>query len=308
MEPAASTLGFAPSAAADVYKAVVDLVAEASRDDSGRPIDLAQYLTNPGAYDPRSEIAQTVQRQTVSREAVLDAIRPGTRRAVGDPVSLLRSGQTPPRAPCGHRLIEKMRDALMGDDETDNALGLRDLWLHIWPQARTGFPELDRGHAVTAIDISPGALEVCRRQGMGSAVRGTVDEHAATGERYDSFLLLGANHGLLESRERAPEFLRALAAMAAPGAIIVGQGRNPTDSDDALHLPYNERNLRAGRIAGQRTMRVRYRDVATPWFHYLSLAPRELAELANGTGWELADITYLENSTDVYLATLQQRK
>ncbi|MGV9386498.1 dsDNA nuclease domain-containing protein [Nonomuraea sp. NPDC003707] len=141
VEPAAGTLGFATSAAADVYKAVVDLVAEASRDDSGRPVDLAHYLTSPGAYDPRSEIAQTVQRRTVSRDAILDAIRLGTRRAVGDPVSLLRSGQMPPRAPGGHRLIEKMRDALMGDDERDNALGLRDLWLHIWPQARTGFPE-----------------------------------------------------------------------------------------------------------------------------------------------------------------------
>ncbi|MEV0146764.1 MULTISPECIES: methyltransferase domain-containing protein [unclassified Nonomuraea] len=165
---------------------------------------------------------------------------------------------------------------------------------------------LDRGHAVTAIDISPGALDVCRRQGIRSAVLGTVDEHAATGARYDSFLLLGANLGLLESRERAPQFLRALAAMAAPGAVIVGQGNNRTDSDDPLQLPYNERNLRAGRIAGQRTMRIRYRDVATPWFHYLCLAPRELAELASGTGWELTDATYDENSTADYIATLRR--
>ncbi|MEQ4722952.1 methyltransferase domain-containing protein [Nonomuraea sp. B19D2] len=164
-----------------------------------------------------------------------------------------------------------------------------------------------RGHDVTALDVSPGALEVCRWQGVQSVVLGTVEEHARAGERYDSFLLLGANLGLLESRERAPEFLRALAAMATPGAIIVGQGRNLTDSTDPLHLPYNERNLRVGRIAGQRTMRVRYHDVATSWFHYLNLAPRELAELANGTGWELADITYFENSTAHYLATLQRK-
>lgn len=167
---------------------------------------------------------------------------------------------------------------------------------------------LDRGHAVTAIDISPGALEVCRRQGVRSTFHGTVHDHAATGERYDSFLLLGANLGLLESRERAPQFLRALGAMAAPGAVIVGQGRNLTDSTDPLHLRYNERNLRAGRIAGQRTMRVRYRDVATPWFNYLSLAPGELAELADGTGWEVAEVRYFENSTAHYLATLRQRK
>ncbi|SNR58975.1 methyltransferase domain-containing protein [Actinomadura mexicana] len=166
---------------------------------------------------------------------------------------------------------------------------------------------LDRGHEVTALDVSPGALEVCRRQGIRSAVLGTVDEHAAAGRRYDSFLLLGANLGLLGSREQAPGFLRALAAMAAPGAVIVGHGRNLTDSDDPMHLSYNRRNLRAGRIAGQRTLRIRYRDVATPWFPYLNLAPRELAELTTGTGWELTDITHFESSPSGYTATLHHQ-
>ncbi|GAA4636999.1 hypothetical protein GCM10023196_089080 [Actinoallomurus vinaceus] len=166
---------------------------------------------------------------------------------------------------------------------------------------------LDRGHDVTAIDISPGALDVCRQQGIRSVLRTTVDEHAATGVRYDGFLLLGANLGLLESRERGPRFLRALAAMAAPGAVIVGHGNNATDSSDPLQLPYNERSLRAGRIAGQRTLRIRYRDVATPWFHYLCLAPRELAELTTGTGWELADTTYFKDSTTAYIATLRRK-
>ncbi|MEU4424801.1 hypothetical protein AB0F81_29625 [Actinoplanes sp. NPDC024001] len=52
VEPAADKLGFARSAAADVYKEVVDLVAEASRDDSGRVADLAQYLTDSRRLRP----------------------------------------------------------------------------------------------------------------------------------------------------------------------------------------------------------------------------------------------------------------
>ncbi|MEV0735771.1 methyltransferase domain-containing protein [Streptomyces sp. NPDC050549] len=162
---------------------------------------------------------------------------------------------------------------------------------------------MERGHDVTALDVSAGALEVCRRQGVRSLVHGTVDEHAGSGARYDSFLLLGANLGLLESRERAPRFLRALAAMAAPGAVVIGQGHNMTDSGDPQQLSYNRRNLRAGRIAGQRTLRIRYRDVTTPWFDYLCLAPRELAELAAGTGWQLTDTAPSDKATD-YIATL----
>jgi 2-polyprenyl-3-methyl-5-hydroxy-6-metoxy-1,4-benzoquinol methylase len=166
----------------------------------------------------------------------------------------------------------------------------------------------DRGHAVTAIDISAGAVDVCRQQGIRSVVQGTVEEHAATGgARYDSFLLLGGNLGLLDSCERAPEFLRALAAMAAPGAVIVGQGNNRTDSKDPEHLAYNGRNLRAGRIAGHRTLRIRYQDLATPWFHYLCLAPRELSQLASGTGWELTDVVNSKTST-AYVATLHLKK
>ncbi|WP_406461552.1 methyltransferase domain-containing protein [Streptomyces sp. NBC_01622] len=162
---------------------------------------------------------------------------------------------------------------------------------------------MERGHDVTALDVSAGAVEVCRRQGVQSLVHGTVDEHAGSGARYDTFLLLGANLGLLENRERAPRFLRALAAMAAPGAVVIGQGHNMTDSQDPRQLLYNRRNLRAGRIAGQRTLRIRYGDVTTPWFDYLCLAPRELAELANGTGWQLTDTAPSDTVTD-YIATL----
>ncbi|WP_329347346.1 methyltransferase domain-containing protein [Streptomyces sp. NBC_01261] len=162
---------------------------------------------------------------------------------------------------------------------------------------------LDRGHDVTALDVSPGALEVCRQRGVQSLAHGTVDEHSGSGARYDNFLLLGANLGLLESRERAPWFLRVLAAMAAPGAVIIGQGHNITDSQAPQHLPYNQRNLRAGRIAGQRTLRIRYRDVTTSWFHYLCLAPHELAVLAAGTGWRLTDTAPSDTATS-YIATL----
>lgn len=141
VEPTMARLGFSKAIAPTAYKAIIEIIAEASRDRSGRPPDLARYLTEPGAYEPTSELAQTVERRTVSREAVLDAIRHGANRTSGGAVSLLRSGQAPPRAAGGHRLTEKMSLALIDEAEQENALRLRDLWLHVWPQARTGFPE-----------------------------------------------------------------------------------------------------------------------------------------------------------------------
>src|SRR5918997_2169035 len=89
---------------------------------------------------------------------------------------------------------------------------------------RTAVELQRRGVAVTGLDTSAGAIEVARKRGLRDTVRTTVDEYARASARYDTFLLLGNNLGLLESRERAPAFLAAAAALANPGARIVAHG------------------------------------------------------------------------------------
>ena len=41
---------------------------------------------------------------------------------------------------------------------------------------------------------------------------------------------------------------------------------------------------------GQLRIRVRYGYYTTPWFDYLLESPKELAELAEGTDWELTRV------------------
>src|SRR4051794_39400060 len=86
---------------------------------------------------------------------------------------------------------------------------------------RTAIELQRRGTPVTGLDTSVGALEVARRRGLRDTVLTTVDAYAAGPVRYDTFLLLGNNLGLIESRERAPAFLAALATLARPGARII---------------------------------------------------------------------------------------
>jgi SAM-dependent methyltransferase len=160
----------------------------------------------------------------------------------------------------------------------------------------------ERGAPVTALDISPGAIEVCRIRGVRDLVHAGVEEHAAAGRRYDTFLLLGNNLGLLEGRERAPAFLAALARMASPGAQIIAQGTDPYGTTDPVQTTYHEHNRRRGRFGGQLCLRLRYRELATPWFDYLVCSPDELAELVAGTAWRLTDIDNAD--APYYLATL----
>jgi SAM-dependent methyltransferase len=163
----------------------------------------------------------------------------------------------------------------------------------------------ERGLEATALDISPGAVAVSRQRGVRDAVLATVDDHAASGARYDTLLLMGENLGLMQNAERAPGFLAALAALARPGARIIGHGANPYRTDDPVHVGYQQHNAERGRMAGQMTIRVRHRDLATPWFDYLLCAPGELDTLLAPTQWKLAETTDADPVN--YLAVLTRR-
>lgn len=163
----------------------------------------------------------------------------------------------------------------------------------------------DKGLAVTGLDTSRGAIDVATHLGVRDVVRSTVDEHARSGERYDSFVLFGNNAGLLEGRERAPRFLAALAALARPGATAYVQGTDPYHTTDEVHLAYQERNRTLGRMGGQLRLRIRYRELSTDWFDYLLCSPAELAELVAGTPWRLSDVD--SGESPVFLGTLRLR-
>lgn len=146
----------------------------------------------------------------------------------------------------------------------------------------------ERGLEVVALDISPLAGEVCRRRGVRQVFTGTVMDLAAAGDGpFDSFLFMGNNLGLLGGAEQAPRLLAALAALAAPGAALLGGGMDPYRTENELHLAYHARNRALGRMGGQVRMRSRHRDLATDWFDYLFATLDELRSLLEGTPWRL---------------------
>jgi len=189
--------------------------------------------------------------------------------------------------PYDHRAIERVRGRVL-----DVGVGA----------GRVALILRERGVAVTGLDISLGAIEVCRARGLQDLVHASVDEHAKAGHRYDTFLLLGNNIGLLEGRERATAFLTALAEMASPGAQIIAQGTNPYGTTDPVQVTYHRSNRERGRFGGQLRLRLRYRELATDWFDYLVCSPEELAELVADTPWLLTDID--DTDAPYYLATL----
>jgi SAM-dependent methyltransferase len=78
-----------------------------------------------------------------------------------------------------------------------------------------------KGHRVTAIDISPLAVRVCRMRGVRDARVLPIKHVAELKGRYDTVVMYGNNFGLFGGVHAGRQRLRALARVTVPGARIV---------------------------------------------------------------------------------------
>jgi SAM-dependent methyltransferase len=161
-----------------------------------------------------------------------------------------------------------------------------------------------RGHQVVGIDVSPGALEVARERGVEDARLVPFERVGAELGPIDTVVMYGNNFGLFGTGERGPRLLRRLHRVTRPGARIVAGSNDPTQTEEPAHHAYQRRNRERGRLPGHLRLRVRHGDLATPWFDYLLVSPKELSELAGRTGWHVARLVQDEGSS-YYVAVLQ---
>jgi SAM-dependent methyltransferase len=147
-----------------------------------------------------------------------------------------------------------------------------------------------RGFDVTAIDNSPGAIEVCKLRGLKNAIVrpiANVDEFETTS--FDTILMLGNNFGLFGDEKNAKLILRKLSRITSSEAQIIAGTRNPYKTDNPEHLDYHEYNRQRGRMPGQVKMRVRYGKTIGEWFDYLFVSPEEMEEIVTDTAWHIKE-------------------
>ena len=145
-----------------------------------------------------------------------------------------------------------------------------------------------RGHKVTGIDNSPLAVETCRLRGVKDARLLSLEQAGRLKPRlYDSIVMMGHNFGLFGGMRQGRRCLKQLSAVTTPQARIFAQTFDPYRTDNPLHLSYQRRNRKSGRLGGQIRLRTRYKDLISPWFDYLFAPVHEMKKLLSGTGWEL---------------------
>ncbi len=161
-----------------------------------------------------------------------------------------------------------------------------------------------RGFDVVAIEISPGAVEVCRRRGVRDIRLMPLAAVDASLGVFDTVLMMCGNFGLVGTAEDAVRVLRTLRDITTPSARIVLDSIDPHYDNDSAELAYQERNRERGRFPGQVTMRLRYRESATPWYELLNLSAQELDGLVEEAEWRLAHV--VEAEPPEYYAVLEK--
>lgn len=162
-----------------------------------------------------------------------------------------------------------------------------------------------RGHQVLVIDNSPLAIRTMRLRGVRRAKLVPITQLSQRLGQFDTVVMLGNNFGLFGNAQRAKRLLARFARMTSNSARIVAEVLDPYDTKRPEHLRYHRLNRARGRMAGQTRIRVRYLDLATPWFDYLFVSRRELRQILRGTQWRLEATI---DSSPTYIAVLTKAR
>jgi cyclopropane fatty-acyl-phospholipid synthase-like methyltransferase len=163
-----------------------------------------------------------------------------------------------------------------------------------------------KGLAVTGIDVSPLAVKVCRMRGVADARVMSITDISTRLGRFDTVVMLANNFGLFGNRRRARWLLKKLHAISTDDAVILTESTDPYANDSPVHRRYRSRNRERGRMPGQIRLRLRYRQYKTPWFDFLLVSKREMAEIVDGTGWRVE--RFIDSGEPIYIGLLKKER
>lgn len=161
-----------------------------------------------------------------------------------------------------------------------------------------------QGHGVTSIDISPLAIEVCRKRGVKDAKILSIDEvDCFNPHTFDSVILYGSNFGLFGSFDKAKDLLKKLDTITTEDSLIIAESCDPYQVKTRSYLSYYQRNRDLGKMPGQFRMRMRLEDYVGDWFDYLYASKAEMETILKDTAWKVK--TYFD-SEYTYIAILEK--
>jgi SAM-dependent methyltransferase len=163
-----------------------------------------------------------------------------------------------------------------------------------------------RGHDVTAIDISPGCARLLSARGVRHVSCIDVVDLDPDCEPFDTILFAMQSIGIVGTVSALEDLLRSLRAFIRPGGQILLDSSPPVDVPDSvsegqvLLVPRGEIGAHVGEVEVAFT----YRNLRGRPFGWLYIAGPALDAVARRAGWTCEIVDRL-SSSDEYLARLR---
>jgi SAM-dependent methyltransferase len=140
----------------------------------------------------------------------------------------------------------------------------------------------DKGLEVTAIDISPDAVQVMRERGVVKAH--LADIMSFEGGRFDTVLLMANNIGLAETIDCLGPLLRHISDLLGYRGQVLLTSSDWRSSSDPTDKEYQRQNSESGRYFGEARMTLIYRGLEGPLFGWMNVDPETLSDHASTAG------------------------
>lgn len=145
----------------------------------------------------------------------------------------------------------------------------------------------ERGLTVTAVDSSPGAIEVCRARGCEDARVMDIRSLRLPRDEYRGIIVMGNTLGVHQTPRTLPGLFSTFREASTGHARLVCTTIDPLETEEAVHLKYHERNRERGLPPGLTTVRMKYQDRVGDWVPLWLPTTEELEVAVDGSGWDL---------------------
>jgi SAM-dependent methyltransferase len=161
-----------------------------------------------------------------------------------------------------------------------------------------------KGHPVTAIDVSPAAVDVARRRGVVDVL--CRDALSYEGGPFDTLLMMGHGIGMVETIEGLKHFLVHVCSLLSVDGQLLIDSLDVRVTDDLDNLAYHEANRKAGRYIGEIRMQFEFQGQEGPYCGWLQVDAETLKSYSESAGWKCEVVHQGENGG--YLARLTIQK
>lgn len=146
----------------------------------------------------------------------------------------------------------------------------------------------EKGHDITGIDISEGAIFVCKKRGVNKVIKTSIlnlKQEIALEEKFQSVLLLGNNFGIGGSILGTKSVLKLIDDITTPDANIITSFRCPEGTKNKIHIEYHNRNIELFKAIGQLLIRIRYLKYKSAWFELYCPTSPEFNDIIKNSNW-----------------------